>query len=428
MKFLRQNKLYKVLSLNSFSVGANLVLGIFSTKIISFFLGTAGIALLGSFRNFTTMLRSLATLGINNSIIRLFVENKDDKEELSALYATFFWIFLALSSFLGILVFVLAEPISHFLFSASYLLPIRIFALLLPFTVLNAFWLAIYNGLEMFRQIIIIQILSNIAAFVLTVVFVWNGNVSLGLLSIAFAEAAMIAVTFLFVKSQGEHFKFRLERVVKKKHLAVIGNFSVMALVSAIIVPLTLILIRNRIISTISITDAGIWDGVNRLSGFYMVFFNTGLSLYYMPKLSSLNTVSGFRKELKTYFQTLVPLFVVMLAVVFIFRSYIVGGAFTSEFAPIKEILIWQLAGDFFRIMSLAFGYQIVVKTMMKEYFIGEIAFNGAYLAGAIWLMPLKGVEGAVQAYFYANILTFFIILVIFRNVIFRKKTSIQST
>lgn len=82
-----------------------------------------------------------------------------------------------------------------------------------------------------------------------------------------------------------------------------------MALLSAVIAPLTLILIRNTIVQNYSINEAGVWDAVNRLSSFYMLFFNTGLSLYYMPKLASLNTDDEFKTELKSYFKTLVPLF-----------------------------------------------------------------------------------------------------------------------
>src|SRR6476646_3592174 len=90
LKSLKKNTLLKVLSLNSISVGVSFVLGIFSSKIISVFLGTSGMALMGSFRNFALMVKSIATLGISNSIVKLYVENKEDKRELSVIYSTFF--------------------------------------------------------------------------------------------------------------------------------------------------------------------------------------------------------------------------------------------------------------------------------------------------------------------------------------------------
>lgn len=379
-------------------------------------------ALMGSFRNFSAMLKSLATLGINNAIIKLFVENKEDQEELTAIYATFFWIFFGLSTLIGVSTFLFAETISVFLFSnAGYVLPVEIFAITLPLIVLNAFWMAVYNGLEMFRKIIIIQILSNIVVFAVTALFVWNGNIRGGLISIAVSEVAMVAVTFAFVRKDRQYFIFRPKRIISKKHSAVIGKFSLMSLLSAVIVPLVLILIRNKIMAVHSTAEAGIWDGVTRLSGFYMIFFNTGLSLYYMPKLSALQTDDAFKKELWFYFKTLVPLSIVLLAGIYMFRGLAVELAFTKEFFTIKDILIWQLIGDFFKIMALAFGYQIVVKTMMKTYFIGEMLFNVAYLSLSFYFAS-AGAEGVLKAYCFSSILSLLFVVFVFRKLFLTRR------
>ena len=99
---LKNNPLIKVLSLNSVSVGVSFVLGLLSSKIISVFLGPSGMALMGSFRNFTAMIKSIATLGMNTSVVKLIVENKEDKEEVSIIYSTFFGVFLGLAIVLGV--------------------------------------------------------------------------------------------------------------------------------------------------------------------------------------------------------------------------------------------------------------------------------------------------------------------------------------
>ena len=410
------------MSLNSISVAVSFVLGIFSSKIISIFLGTSGMALIGSFRNFALMIKSVATLGINNSIVKLFVENKEDKKELSVIYSTFFWVFLFISVLLALLILVFASPISSFLFyTNNYATPIRFFGILLPFMVINTFWLAIYNGLEKYKSIVIIQIISNILVFVLTAFLIWKQNISGGLLSIAIGEFLMVVVTFLFVRNDSDYFKFDLHKIMSKKYINVIKKFSVMALLTAVIVPMTLLFIRNQIVQNYSIHDAGIWDAVNRLSSFYMMFFSSGLSLYYMPKLASIHTEKEFKAELKSYFKIFVPLFLLMLIVIYFAKSIILNVAFTREFSGINELLIWQLAGDFIKIITLAFGFQIVVKTMMKRYFIGEIAFNLSYFLLAVYLMKKFSVEGVLQAYFYANLVCLVLVLFMFRKLFFKR-------
>jgi PST family polysaccharide transporter len=422
LKKLRNNVLLKVLSLNSFSVGIGFVLGIVSTKIVSVFLGPSGMTLLGSFRNFTSMNKSIATLGINNSLIKLFVENKNDKKELAILYSTFFWIFLFVSVFVGGITLVFANDFSDLIFfNSAFANPIRFFALLLPLVVVNAFWLSIYNGLEQFNRIVLIQIISNILIFGLTTFLIWRKNITGGLYAIALGELVMFLVTFLFVIKDKSQFKFDLQKVIDNKYYNVIKKFSVMALLSAFIVPLALIFIRNFIVKTHSIQDAGIWDATNKISSFYMTVLSSGLSLYYMPKLASLETDSDFRIELKSYFKIFVPLFFLMLVIILLFKDFLLNMVFTKDFIQVKEVLIWQLLGDLFRVMTLAFGYQIVVKSRMKDYFIIELVFNSTYLILSFYLVKIFSFEGALQSYFYASLVTFILILFMFRKLFIKR-------
>ena len=248
-------------------------------------------ALVGSFRNFAQMVKSIATLGVNNSIVKLFVENKENKKELSVIYSTFFWMFLIVSAVLAGLVLIFASPISNFLFySENYSNPIRLFGLFLPFMVINVFWLAIYNGLEKYKSIVAIQIISSVFVFAATALMIWKHQIQGGLLSITIGECLMVIVTFLFVRKDKEYFKFNLHKIMDKKYVEIIKKFSIMAFLSAVIVPLTLLFIRNSVVKCYSVQEAGIWDAVNRLSGFYMMFFSSGLSLYYMPKFCLLYT------------------------------------------------------------------------------------------------------------------------------------------
>ena len=305
MKILKQNKLLKIVSLNSISVIVSFFLGIASIKIVSVFMGTSGMALLGSFKNFTSMFKSMSTIGISNLVVKLVVENKNDKKELSIIYSTFFWVFLLISVVLGGVVLIFAGFIADFLFfNNKCVIPIQFFGLLLPLVIINAFWMAIYNGLEEFKKIVFIQIISNILVFGLTAFLIWKQNIFGGLLSIAIGEFLMVVVTFLFVRNDSDYFKFDLHKIMSKKYINVIKKFSVMALLTAVIVPMTLLFIRNQIVQNYSIHDAGIWDAVNRLSSFYMMIFSSGLSLYYMPKLASLKTDNEFIEPLDTFSAT----------------------------------------------------------------------------------------------------------------------------
>jgi PST family polysaccharide transporter len=283
--------------------------------------------------------------------------------------------------------------------------------------------MAIYNALEKYKRIVILQIVSNVLIFVFTAFLIVNHAVNGGLLAVALGELIMVLVTFGFVIKDKSYFQFNLQKILEKKYLDVIKRFSSMALLSAIIAPATLMLIRNFIIETHSIQEAGIWDATNKFSSFYMLVFSSGLSLYYMPKLASLTTDAAFKTELKSYFKVFVPLCLLALVAVFLLKGIILNIAFTSAFLKVNDVLIWQLLGDFLRIMTLAFGYQIVVKANIKKYFILEIVFNVAYLLLSFYLVPLFSFQGALQAYFFANLIVFVLILFMFRKLFLNSKT-----
>jgi PST family polysaccharide transporter len=67
------------------------------------------------------MIKSVATLGINNSFIKLFVENKEDKNELGIIYSTFFG-FSTGFTVMGFTYSTLADSISILFFTIRLLI------------------------------------------------------------------------------------------------------------------------------------------------------------------------------------------------------------------------------------------------------------------------------------------------------------------
>lgn len=422
MKFFKENNLFKVLSVNSLSVGTTFLLGFISNKVVAVFLGPSGMAMLGNFRNLGAMLKSVATLGISTSLVKLVAENKENKKALSELYATFLSVFFIISSLLAIGVFFFAEAIGQLLFhSNQWTTPIRVVGLSLPLVLLTTFWLAIYNGLEQFKTIVLVQLVSSVLVFIVTISLIYFQAIDGAIWAIALSELLMVLATFVFVVKDKRFFQFNFRFLIKKEYLISIQKFSAMALLTAIIAPLTLLLIRNAITTNYSLVEAGYWEATTKLSSFYMLFFTSGLSLYYMPKLASLSTDEAFKQEVKVYFSSFVPLFLVMLLVLFFAKEWILKWVFTAEFLKLQSVLIWQFLGDFFKILTLAFGYQILVKARLKVYFFLEITFNLSYLLLSLYLIKTWGYEGAIQAYCCASALGFILVLIVFRKLFLPK-------
>jgi polysaccharide transporter, PST family len=417
LSFFERHKLLKVLSLNAFSVLVQFVLGVFSVRIISEFLGPNGMALTGNFRSFTSLFKSISTLGLKEGLIKLFLENSESKKEKNNVISSFLVFFLLLSFFLAFLILFFAEDFSLYLFhKVLFAIYLQYFAILLPFFVLQTLLVTIFNANQEFKKIISIQIVTNILLFISSFYFIYIQNLKGAFFAIAIADFISFVITLLFVR---ERFVFSFK--FYSNYLKNISNFIGMALVSAIIIPVTAILVRNYIIVHSGLYNAGIWEAITRISGFYMMFFSAGLSLYYLPKLSALKTNDEFKVELKYYFKILVPVFIGVIILVFLLKDIIISIALTSEFKPVSELLIWQLLGDLFRVMTLAFGFQILVKTMVIKYILVEVIYNGLFLALSFFQFDSLQLKGVMQAYVIANALTFLVVLFMFRKLFFKK-------
>jgi PST family polysaccharide transporter len=285
------------------------------------------------------------------------------------------------------------------------------FAALLPFFVLQTVLVSLLNAQQQFKKIIAIQIVTNFVLFLSSFYLIYNQLLTGAFLSIAITDLIGGIVALFFAN---KYFKFKLH--FQSSAIKTISKFIIMALVSAVVIPLTAILLRNHIIEGANLASAGIWEATSRISGFYMLFFSTGLSLYYLPKLAMLQTATEFKSELAYYFKTIVPLFVGVGILVYLFKDLIISIALTSEFTAVRELLIWQLVGDLIRIMTLAFGFQILAKTMVYKYIFVELLFNGLYLLFGFMLFESQKVEGIVQAYTIANGITLFVVLFLFRK------------
>lgn len=421
MIFFDKHKLLKVLSLNAIGVLVQFVLGIFSVRIISEFLGPNGMALTGNFRSFTTLFKSISVLGLKEGLIKLFLENTENEKEKNSVVSSFLVFFLGLSFVLTTLIVLLAKPLSSYLFQTTvFSIYLNYFAVLLPLFVLQTLLITIFNANQKFNKIIVIQVITNILLFLSSFYFIYQQKLEGAFFAIAIADFLSFLVAVFFVRKQ---FSFSLK--FKFHYLKTISKFIGMALVSAILIPVTAILIRNYIIDHSNLYNAGIWEAINRISGFYMMFFSAGLSLYYLPKLSAIKTDDEFKTELKYYFRILIPIFIGVLLLVFLLKNIIISIALTSEFNQVSELLIWQLFGDLFRVMTLAFGFQILVKTMVVKYILIEIIYNGLFLVFSFFLFDLFQIKGVMQAYLIANAITFFVILFMFRKLFFKYRNII---
>lgn len=87
--------------------------------------------------------------------------------------------------------------------------------------------------------------------------------------------------------------------------------------------------------------------------------------------------------------------------------------ALSSDFKELEELIIYQLAGDFFRISAYVIGYVAVAKAATKLYVVAEF-FQSIVFLGAVFAASFlyNGVQGVMLGYM-ATYIIYFIVCVV---------------
>lgn len=394
--------------------------GLVSMKIIALLVGPAGIALLGQLNNFVSIILSFAGGGINNGITKYTSQYRDNPDRLSRYLSVGLRLTVISGSAIGILLILLAIPLSSvILLNPDYAVVFRIFGFTLLLYAANNFILSVINGFKEFRQFVTVNIAGSIIGLIFTVSLVLLYHTTGALVAAVTYQSVVLVVTLLIVRKAAWMNIHTLLRRFDKKIAAQFLRYTLMTLVSALMLPAAQLLLRGYIMTEISDTAAGWWEGMCRISNIYLMVVTSSFSVYYLPRLSEITDPVELRREIAKAFRIIAPLLLTGFAVIYLSRHFIVHILFTDQFEPMTRLFIWQMTGDFFKISSWLVAFVMIAKAYTRTFIISEILSAAAYIALGYWLIKLNGVVGACQAHFIQYILYSAAMVLIFYKLLF---------
>ena len=421
IKKITQTQLFKISSLNSFSVILKIGIGLITSKLLAVFVGPGGMALVGNLRNFLTSLESISTLGFQNGIIKYTAENEKNENQLKRIIATVFICLLCIAIILSCVLYFFAAFWNKEIFGNNfdYAIVFKALALALPWYATSVFMLSVINGLGQFKKVIWINIIGNGIGLLVSIIMILQFKTLGALLSLVISPALLFFVTFYFINKEINFFRtIRLHQfdfqIIKK-----LSSYSLMALVSSVLGPLVLLVIRKNIIETVGLEQAGFWETIIRISSYYMLFVTTILSVYFLPKLAVAKNNLETKKVFWSFYQTILPLFIAGLVVVYFLRFFIVNLLFTNAFFPVTTLFFWQLTGDVLKVASLILGYQFFAKKLTVAFIVAELFSLTILYFSSLYFINEFGIQGIVMAQAFDNFVYLLVLMVYFRKSLF---------
>lgn len=421
IKAILRTPLFKITSLNSISVILKIGIGLITSKVLAIFIGPAGIALTGNLRNFLTSLENITTLGFQNGIVKYIVEHKNDEYELKKIISTVFLSLMLISLILSVGLFAFATYWNEYILNGNsdYKNVFKILALVLPWYATTIFLLAVINGLGKFKSVIYTNIIGNIIGLLFAVVMIWQFKTFGALLSIIVPPSLLFFVAFYFINKEIRFFNTISFSLFDFQIIKNLSSYSLMALISSVLGPMVFLSIRNNIINTLGIEQAGYWESMNRIATYYFMFVSTIMAVYFLPKLAQVTSKKATKKIFWSYYTGIVPVFILGLISLYFLRSLIVQLLFTKEFLPVTDLFLWQFLGDIFKVMSLILGYQFFAKKLTIAFITTEVLSLSLMYAFSYYFIPVFGIQGVVMAHALNYFIYFVILSIYFRKSLF---------
>lgn len=388
--------------------------GFLIAKVVAIYTGPAGIAMLGQLQSFTNMLTGLAGSPVGNGVVRYTAENyQEGYQKCQPWWSAGIQCVIVITSIIIPVLLLLSHNLSKWLFgSDAYTYVIIITALMLPFSTLGTLCNSIINGQQNYKRYIALGAISVVISTIVMILFVYYGNLRGALLALSIQNGC-IGLILLASSIRLEWFKFlTITRKVNRERIKDISNYVVIAIVTALGLPLALIGVRKILVAYVGWDGTGEWQAVWKISEAYLAVLSIALSTYFLPKLSTLKNSVEIQKEVFSTLKIVFPVALFLAICVFICKDLALKILFTESFYKARELFLVQLIGDIVKICSWVLAFPMLSRGKTNWLISTEVIFSLS-LVIFTWLFVMKfGVHGANYA-FLLNYSIYFITMVI---------------
>lgn len=404
--------LLKTSGLTFISTTIKLLAGLVINKAVAIYIGPAGLALIGQFQNFMTLTMTAAQGAINSGVTKYSAEYGKDSHKLPILFSTASKISLTTSVLVGAVTILFSDYISlQFLKTDSYSYIFVILGFSIVLFVFNSLLLSILNGIKEIKTWVTINIIQSLYSLVFTTLLIVFLGIDGALIALVTNQSVIFFVVLWKLKNHQiiklKNFKHTFSLVEAKK----LSGFAAMAITSAVSVPLSHLFIRNHIGETISWDAAGHWQAIWYISTMYLMVMTTALSTYYLPRLSEISAKAELRKELLSGYKIIMPIVLTMSLSIYLLKDFIIWLLFTKEFAPMRELFMWQLFGDVMKLAAWLLAYLMLAKAMTKIFIVTQIVSSLSFVMLSVFFVNNYGLIGMSYA-FALNYTLYFLLMI----------------
>ena len=402
-------RLLKVTAMTGLLTLLRMSMGFVIAKVVAVYTGPTGMAMLGQVQSIVSSLNGIINAPVGSGVVRFTAEQHQNGYESCSPWwrAAIQWVVI-LSAIILPIGLLLSKTLAEWLFQDVKLAwIIQSTVIVLPFAAMGTLCSSVINGQQHYRRYVGLGMLSAIISGSIMITMIINYNIQGALLAAA-VQSALIGIVMLVCNCRQPWFKLcfwwgATDKTARKA----IGSYILMAVTSALTVPVAMIFVRNILISQVGWEQAGHWQAVWKISEVYLGIITMALGTYYLPRLSSLVGVDAILKEINHTAKIIIPIVAIMALGVYLLRDVAIWLLFTDEFKSARDLFAIQLCGDVVKIASWIYAYPMLSRGATKWFMATEIIFSISFVGFTYVFVSLYQTQGANMAYLINYILYF---------------------
>ncbi|PRW76675.1 MULTISPECIES: oligosaccharide flippase family protein [Pseudomonas] len=356
-----------------------LLFSVVSLKIVAYYAGPSGMAVVGQLQSFLQMAGAGASAMSSTGVVKLISEGRVAEDNV---VKSSFILLLSYTFFVFIVFFVSASFLSDFFMGGLWREALIIIPLAAFFLGVNSLFVSYYNGRQDYRRYLFYSVLLSLFTALLTVLFAYYFQRDGAIYSVVIAPiGASLLILFFF---RGWMHNRRLICFAEFLPIATtLVQFFLMAVGSAIVVYGGQIYLRYFIMDNLSEAAAGIWYSATRLSEIYIGISSVLFSAILVPRYAVLSG-KFLASEVMRMFLLAVGFALVMVLSVTVMSDWVVHIIYGPAFDLASEILDLYVIGDAIKVLSWVFLYVFIARQKVLFYLTYEIFSAVVYVVFSI--------------------------------------------
>lgn len=386
--------------------GGRTLLALVTQKLITLWLGPAGLAQMGQFQTVWVLFQSLAIGGGRDGLVKLTAEQETTgvNHSVRMPLAAFSAFTLIAGALLSVIFFILSPQIIDYLELPSVWLPaLRISALLIFFSGPSSCLQSYFMGRAKWRSLAGVQAITALSPL-LVLGALYLGPLSLDSLSpLVFSLPPLITIMCLSVFNSYRSFRFFFTQLIDlsvlKKFWPAYRRLAVMALPGIAISPISLVLVRQILAAEAGWEITGLYQALLRMFDYPILLFTSFLSLYYLPALG--RNTGGRNTAWKHYTWRafgILCLLTLLMAIIGPVQRPLIATLYTREVVVPDFWYYCFVLNTFLKLWVWLLCMQLLITEAWKAYWIVELVSAFLWISLSAYFVPAMGVNGILLA------------------------------